>query len=144
MLLLPVHSEAELLLLQKALEAGSRLRVYWVTLKARACPCCRPPLKCTLSVCLSLRRPRECGRGVRTALPLQDAGLLQPGGPAAAAFAVGGLLPGHQGAREHRAEQEGNSVSSGPHLQGLKRIPNLLGQISRRKKWGILSREHWD
>lgn len=40
-------------LLQKALETGNRLRVYWVTFKVQACPCSQPLLKCTLSVCLS-------------------------------------------------------------------------------------------
>lgn len=81
----------------------SRLRVHWVTLKVQACPRSQPP-KCTLSVCPSGDPESVAGEYGRHSL-YKDALLLQPGGPPATALAVGGLLPGHQGAREHRTEQ---------------------------------------
>lgn len=71
------------------------------------------PLSAAALVSVSLRWPRECGRGVWTALPLQDAWLLQPGGTSASALPAGGLLPGHQGAGEYRTEQEGNELFPG-------------------------------
>lgn len=52
--------------------------------------------------------PWECGCRVWATLPLQDVWLLQLHGASAPALLVGGLLPGHQGAREYRTEQEGN------------------------------------
>uniref|UniRef100_A0A7N9CWG6 Eukaryotic translation initiation factor 3 subunit L n=1 Tax=Macaca fascicularis TaxID=9541 RepID=A0A7N9CWG6_MACFA len=44
--------------------------------------------------------------GVWAALPLQNAWLLQPGGAPPPALPVRRLLPGYQGAGEHRTEQE--------------------------------------
>ena len=53
------------------------------------------------------RRPWQCGGGVWRSVHVQDAWLLQPDRPPAAALPPGWLLPSRQDVGECRAEQEG-------------------------------------